>query len=134
MAEGISGAFVVGLNYQQLSSRTAMPAKLDTLDAPKLASMQSINSAICGISKQPTKKRDKAIGEQVRFYRKRLDLSQEDLGSLVGLTNSVVSRIESGERSLLLSEVWVFASSLQVNPIIFLLPCEPSKQTWALLN
>lgn len=111
-----------------------MLAKLDTLDAPKLASMQLINNLMCGISTQPPQKRDKHIGEQVRFYRRRLELSQEELGSLVGFTRTVVSRIETGERSLLLSEVWIFASSLQVNPIIFLLPCEPSKQAWALLS
>ena len=41
------------------------------------------------------------IGVPIRAYREENNLSQEEMGVLIGLTGSAVSRIESGQRTRL---------------------------------
>lgn len=38
------------------------------------------------------------IGERIRLARKRLDLTQEDLASILGVTKAEVSRLEGSTR------------------------------------
>jgi transcriptional regulator with XRE-family HTH domain len=56
------------------------------------------------------------FGRLVREHRRRLKLTQEELGELVGLTRTSITNIERGRQKVLLHQVFQIASSLKVNP------------------
>ena len=62
----------------------------------------------------------KIFGENVRYYRKRKDLTQQKLGDLTGLHRTYIGKIERGEKKLIIENVDIIARSLQVNPAILL--------------
>lgn len=57
------------------------------------------------------------FGLQVRRYRKKKGLSQEDLGSLSELHRTYIGAIERGDRNVSLNNVEKIASSLDVTII-----------------
>jgi transcriptional regulator with XRE-family HTH domain len=54
------------------------------------------------------------MGQRVRELRRERGASQEELGVILGLTKSSVSRIESGDRGLAAQEVALLAPFLGV--------------------
>ena len=56
------------------------------------------------------------IGERVRKYRRKKGLSQEQLGAMVGFSQSKISKIERGERGDWdsLSDLRLIAKALEV--------------------
>ncbi|MCW0235746.1 MAG: helix-turn-helix domain-containing protein [Ferrovibrio sp.] len=52
----------------------------------------------------------------VRLERTRCDMSQEQLGQLIGRDQAYISQIESGKRSLTLDSLGRIADVLQVRP------------------
>lgn len=55
------------------------------------------------------------LGKHIREFRKKRNLSQEMLASLVNLTPSAVGRIEEGERKITLAEFVGIANVLAVS-------------------
>ena len=53
------------------------------------------------------------IGERVRKYRRRKGLSQEQLGDIVGFSQSKISKIENGDWDSL-SDLRLIARALEV--------------------
>lgn len=58
----------------------------------------------------------KLIGEQIRKYRKRLGLTQQQLGKGIGVSREMVSRYERGASSPM-GKIDKIATSLKVTPI-----------------
>lgn len=58
------------------------------------------------------------IGSNIRFYRKKLGLSQEQLAELAGLHRTYVGSVERGERNI---------AALNIEKIAIVLGIEPSK-------
>lgn len=57
-----------------------------------------------------------AVGARARSQRERLRLSQAAVASQIKATHSVVSRIESGERDIRLSELFEISRALRTTP------------------
>ena len=56
----------------------------------------------------------RALGSTIRFLRRRMDLTQEDLAQCVGVSRSYISMIEQGRRKLTLGRADRFAENLGV--------------------
>ena len=58
----------------------------------------------------------KTIGENVRSYRKKLGVSQEELGDMAGLDRTYVGGVERGERNVSAVNIEKLARALKVKP------------------
>lgn len=58
--------------------------------------------------------RVKAFGLRVRYFRKRLGLSQDDLADKAGLHRTYVGAVERGERNITLLNILHLADALHV--------------------
>lgn len=61
----------------------------------------------------------RTLGERIREARKRVDMSQEDLGRAVGLERTVVNKIEGGVRKVAALELSDIAAALGVRMFTF---------------
>lgn len=59
------------------------------------------------------------LGERIRDARRRVDMSQEDLGRAVGLERTIVNKIETGVRRVAALELSDIATALDVRMSIF---------------
>lgn len=59
------------------------------------------------------------FGEKLKKYREEHDLSQEQLGAMLGTSKQVVSRYEKGQRSPQLDTVQAYAQKLGL-PVVYL--------------
>jgi transcriptional regulator with XRE-family HTH domain len=56
------------------------------------------------------------IGTNVRLYRKRLGVSQEELGDSAGLDRTYIGGIERGERNVSALNIGKLAKALKIKP------------------
>lgn len=70
----------------------------------------------------------KEFGRAVATRRKKLDLTQAELASRVGMSRASIANIESGRQNVLLHHAYSFASALEFSKISDLLPSQ-SKPT-----
>jgi len=56
----------------------------------------------------------RVMGRRVRKLRKRLDMTQADLGNVVGVSLALISRIERGERSVRLDLLTPLSKALGI--------------------
>lgn len=56
-----------------------------------------------------------AFGERVRYYRKKKDLSQEELSFKAGLHRTYIGMIERAEKNITLTNIEKIAKALGVN-------------------
>ena len=56
------------------------------------------------------------IGNNVRIYRKRLGISQEELGDSAGLDRTYIGGIERGERNVSALNIGKLAKALKIKP------------------
>ena len=56
-----------------------------------------------------------AIGKRIKQYRTQKQLSQEDLGNVIGVTRKHLSKIEIGERAPTLDLLILIANALDVS-------------------
>jgi transcriptional regulator with XRE-family HTH domain len=65
------------------------------------------------------------IGESIRIVRSRRGFRQKEVAKRVGVTQSLLSRIENGRRDPNVSLVGRIAEAMEVPPqLIFLMACE----------
>ena len=57
----------------------------------------------------------RAIGKRIKQYRTQKQLSQEDLGNVIGVTRKHLSKIEIGERAPTLDLLILIANALDVS-------------------
>lgn len=70
--------------------------------------------------------KNKGIGENIRFYRKKASMTQAELARLVGYKNqATIARIEQNKRDIPLSMVEVIAKALNI-PVYLLFEELPS--------
>lgn len=60
---------------------------------------------------------DKIVGRTLRDLRARAGLTQVQFATNSGFTQSFVSKVENGSRSLKLSEIFDYANALNVDTI-----------------
>ena len=56
-----------------------------------------------------------AIGKRIKQYRTKKQLSQEDLGNVIGVTRKHLSKIEIGERAPTLDLLILIANALDIS-------------------
>lgn len=57
---------------------------------------------------------DAVVGKRIKRARDKINISQQDLSKKIGMSNSVLSRIESGERPARSDELVKIADALDV--------------------
>ena len=62
------------------------------------------------------------LGTNLRAYRHRAGLSQEDLADVLGVHRTYLGGVERGERNLTLRSVERIADTLQLSPLELLSP------------
>ena len=60
------------------------------------------------------------IGEKIRIRRKELGLTTTELGHMIGVQNSAISKYEKGKIELKASQIKAIAEVLQINPVLLL--------------
>lgn len=58
---------------------------------------------------------NETIGERIKFLRKEKKLSQEELGTAIGLTQNNISKMENGDVSLTIDNLLLIASFFNVS-------------------
>jgi transcriptional regulator with XRE-family HTH domain len=66
------------------------------------------------------------VGRQLRSYRVRSGLSQEDFADVIGVHRTYLGGLERGERNLTLRSLERIAERLQVDPLALLDPGQGS--------
>jgi transcriptional regulator with XRE-family HTH domain len=72
----------------------------------------------------PTHPIYKRIGELIKTRRKTLQLKQEHLASTLGISRGSLANIETGRQSILVHQLYKFASALKLEPSDLLPPPE----------
>jgi transcriptional regulator with XRE-family HTH domain len=67
----------------------------------------------------------RAVGENLREYRRSRGINQEDFADMLGLHRTYMGGIERGERNLSLRKVEQLAAKLDVDPFSLLRPVKP---------
>jgi transcriptional regulator with XRE-family HTH domain len=57
------------------------------------------------------------VGNNIKKYRKRLNISQEELAERAGLHRTYIGGVERGERNITLDSLQVIAAALNVAPV-----------------
>jgi transcriptional regulator with XRE-family HTH domain len=57
------------------------------------------------------------VGNNIKKYRKILDISQEELAERAGLHRTYIGGIERGERNITLDSLQIIAVALKVAPV-----------------
>ncbi|MDR2658465.1 MAG: helix-turn-helix domain-containing protein [Spirochaetaceae bacterium] len=57
------------------------------------------------------------VGNNIKKYRKNLNISQEELAEKAGLHRTYIGGIERGERNITLNSLQVIATALNVAPV-----------------
>jgi transcriptional regulator with XRE-family HTH domain len=57
------------------------------------------------------------VGNNIKKYRKMLNISQEELAEKAGLHRTYIGGIERGERNITLDSLQVIAAALNVAPV-----------------
>jgi transcriptional regulator with XRE-family HTH domain len=60
------------------------------------------------------------VGNNIKKYRKILNISQEELAERAGLHRTYIGGIERGERNITLDSLQVIAIALNVAPIVLI--------------
>ncbi len=63
---------------------------------------------------------DRVLALQIRALRDKRRVSQQQLAEMLGETQSTIARIESGERSIAVSELFRIAAALDCAPVYLL--------------
>lgn len=58
----------------------------------------------------------KIIGDNIRSHRKRIGISQEELGAIAGLDRTYVGGVERGERNISAINIEKIAKALKIKP------------------
>jgi len=64
-----------------------------------------------------TNKLSTIVGNNIKKYRKKLGLSQEELADKAGLHRTYIGGIERGERNITLDSLQVIAVALDIAPV-----------------
>ena len=60
------------------------------------------------------------IGEKIKARRKELGLTTAELGRLIGVQNSAITKYEKGRVDLKSRQIQQIADALQINPVLLL--------------
>lgn len=69
----------------------------------------------------------KQIGKQLKYYRRREGLTQEELAEIAGFSRSYYTEIETGKRNISILNLYRIANALDIS-LIDVLHTEPSPQ------
>lgn len=73
----------------------------------------------CDVTPDPIYKH---IGELIRARRKTLEMKQETLSTLLGISRGSVANIEIGRQNVLIHQLYKIAAALQLSPFDLLPP------------
>ena len=76
------------------------------------AYVQKQNRGVAKIEKEPINKRCFELGRRIAELRTKARLPQVKLGELVGTTQSVIARIESGRHNLTIKKIEAISKAL----------------------
>jgi transcriptional regulator with XRE-family HTH domain len=61
------------------------------------------------------------VGDNIKLYRKKLGISQEELAAKAGLHRTYIGGIERGERNITLDSLQTIAEALNIAPVQLLI-------------
>lgn len=64
--------------------------------------------------------RDRVIGKTLKMLRQERGLTQCEVAHYLGRNQSIISKLEMGERALPLIETWFYAEALGVEPALLI--------------
>jgi len=75
------------------------------------------------------------LGEQIKIFRRRANLTQKEFAEQLDICHTTLSRVETGQRVLDHSEILAYAATLSIDPLI-LLNTVPNNgcRTWKVRN
>lgn len=75
------------------------------------------------------------LGEQIQIFRRRANLTQKEFAEQLNICQTILSRVETGQRVLDHSEILAYAAALNIHPLI-LLNTVPNNgcRTWKVRN
>jgi transcriptional regulator with XRE-family HTH domain len=59
----------------------------------------------------------KFIGAKIQARRKKLELKQENLARMLGISRGSLANVETGRQSILVHQLFKFAEKLQLTPL-----------------
>ncbi len=62
------------------------------------------------------------VGKNVRGYRNRMGISQEDFADIVGLHRTYITQIEQGKRNVSILNIFKIAEAIGIKPHLLLIP------------
>jgi transcriptional regulator with XRE-family HTH domain len=65
---------------------------------------------------------EKMVGENVRAYRERENLSQEKLAELAGLHRTYIGQVERAEKNITVRNLYRIGKALKIPPYLLLIP------------
>lgn len=60
---------------------------------------------------------EKEIGRNIKKYRKQLEMTQEDVGRIIGVNRSVIQRYESGLIAVPYERIYQLAEAFGISPV-----------------
>ena len=63
---------------------------------------------------------DQVVADQIRALRDKHGISQQQLAEMIGETQSTIARIESGQRTISITDLFRLAAALDVAPVYLL--------------
>jgi transcriptional regulator with XRE-family HTH domain len=60
------------------------------------------------------------LGEQIQLFRRRANLTQKELAEQLQISQTIISQVETGQRELDHSEIHIYATALNIHPLILL--------------
>jgi transcriptional regulator with XRE-family HTH domain len=60
------------------------------------------------------------VGNNIKKYRKKLDISQEELAEKAGLHRTYIGGIERGERNITLDSLQTISEALNIAPVLLI--------------
>lgn len=73
------------------------------------------------------------IGDNIKKYRLRKELTQEDLAEALGISHSFISQIEIGKKAPSLRVLYMIADYLEISPALLLLNQDESNYSEIIL-
>jgi len=77
----------------------------------------------------------KLVGENIRYFRRKLGLSQKDLAFMADLTNDFISRVERGVDNISIDSIFRIGEVLKIDPyLLFVSELRRSKEVVEMEN
>jgi transcriptional regulator with XRE-family HTH domain len=94
-----------------------------------LIDYKGLNSYLARMDDSAVDRLYRAFGNQMRAQRDLCEMTQEQLGELIGLSRTSITNIERGRQHVSLHHIFAIAEALKISPAALLPPSEITTNT-----